>query len=199
MDLDAYNAYVKSLKGKRDKLMCMPLDKIRDKTADEILDLVGLSEEVPVRLEPILKYFGISSSPFDFTELENSSELKDIVAKRGNILGLIISKDDRAGIFYRGSDSVNRQRFTIAHELGHCALADGLIEKFVEFRHDEVSSDEKEVLVNTFAGELLIPEKALLKLYEAMPVPYISLLAKVFAVSVNVMKERMKVLGLSYA
>jgi hypothetical protein len=199
MNLRIYKNYLKRAKRKKDKLMCAPLEGIRGKTPAEILRAVGLDNKFPVPLQPILEYLGIAATPYDFTELENSDELKTVVAEKGNILGLIISKDDCAGIFYRQDDKVHRQRFTIAHEIAHCAMADDLIEEFVCFRHDEISDNEKEIAVNTFAGELLIPKNALQKAYDALPVKCAFILSRAFAVSENVMKKRMKVLGLSYA
>jgi len=197
-EIEEYNKKIRMLKKRKVKLMCKPLEKIRGKSADEILKLVGISDEVPMPLDPILEYFNISANPFDFTSIESLDGMVDVVKKRGNILGMIMSKDDHAGIFYRHSDTPHRQRFTIAHELGHCALADGLIEEFIEFRHDEASEDPLEVAVNIFAGELLIPKKSLLNLYEAMKIPCTCLLSELFGVSQNVMRERMKVLGLTH-
>jgi len=200
MDIKIYHAYIKKAKRKRDIHMCKPLDKIFSKTASEILTELGMSEEIPIQLEPILKHYGIAALPYDFSEIEQNerSQLSEGEDGEGNILGVMISNGDRAGIFYRKDDTVNRQRFTIAHELGHCATAHEPIKDSIRYRRDKISNDEKEILANTFAGALLIPEKSLRILHRAMPIPYTSLLAKAFAVSTNVMKARMINLELAY-
>ncbi|MCL1842295.1 MAG: ImmA/IrrE family metallo-endopeptidase [Defluviitaleaceae bacterium] len=198
INYEIYNKQLAKAKQKRGNSMCMPLMNIRGKTASEILHEVGVSGEIPVPLNPILRHYGISAMPYDFTELEKSEELVEFVAERGKILGIIISKDDYAGIFYRDSDTSYRQRFTIAHELGHCANAEEDIAEFIEFRQTVASDNVAEIAANTFAVELLMPEEKLRALYGAMPIPYASLLAKAFAVSDNVMKARMKGLRLKY-
>ena len=199
MDIGAYRVSLDNIgqKERRGRNLCAPLEKIRGKSAATILEAVGLSEMVPVPLEPILTYLGISAVPFDFSEVE--AALADFVAERGNILGMMISKGDNAGILYRKADSINRQRFTIAHELGHCALATETVSRRIEFRNDGKSNDPREMDANTFAGELLIPEKSLRVLYDETVATRVDLLAKAFAVSENVMKARLEALGLKHA
>jgi len=200
MDIETYQISLNNviqMKRRGHSIMCAPLEKIRGKSAAAILEAIGLSETVPVPLDPILEYLGISAVPFDFSEVEDA--LAETVSRRGNILGMMISKGDSAGILYRKSDSVNRQRFTIAHELGHCALAPKVITRRIEFRNDKKTNDLKEIDANTFAGELLIPEKSLRMLYDETVMPIVSLLAKAFAVSENVMRARLDVLGLNHA
>jgi len=199
MDMETYRISLDNIaqKERRECFMCAPLEKIRDKSAAALLEKVGLSETVPVPLEPILEHLGISAVPFDFSEVEEA--LAETVAQRGNILGMMVSKGDEAGILYRKADSVNRQRFTIAHELGHCAFASKEVSRRIEFRNDKKSNDPKEIDANTFAGELLIPEKSLRMLHDGTTLPRVDLLAKAFVVSENVMKARLDALGLSHA
>ena len=195
MNLRSCHASFGSTMRKRNRIMCVPLEKIRGMSANDILDEVGIRGEVPIRLNRVFEHFGITVAPYDFTEMELSPELVDIVNKRGNILGMIISDGDRAGILYNKHDTPNRQRFTIAHELAHCAQADGHITRFVEFRRDRESNDEKEIMANIFAGELLIPKESLLEFCHNNVAPSVDLLAKAFAISINVMKARLTHLG----
>ncbi len=72
-------------------------------------------------------------------------------------------------IMVNPTHSIERQRFTIAHELGHLVLhqytsphADGM--QRVRFRDDTSSAgtDRDEIEANQFAAELLMPEQFLL-------------------------------------
>ncbi len=56
------------------------------------------------------------------------------------------------------ADSLQRQKFTVAHELGHIKLH--YIPNLNCFRKDK-SFDRKEIEANQFAGTLLIPQKFL--------------------------------------
>jgi len=196
MDIKSYRASLEAAKERRGHHMCAPLKKIRGKSAEELLIAANLTDKVPVPLEPILEYLGIAAVPFDFAEVEET--LADVVSQRGNILGMMYSKDDHAGILYRKDDSVNSQRFTIAHELGHCAISNKDVSRRIEFRNDKESIDPTECSANTFAGELLIPERHLRRFYTLATASRVDLLAQAFAVSENVMRARLDDLGLTY-
>jgi Zn-dependent peptidase ImmA (M78 family) len=124
-----------------------------------------------------------------------------------------------SGMLYRAQDGhvvlgVNsaharvRQRFTIAHELGHFLLhrdtlhVDGLV------RRDETSSlaiDTKEIEANAFAAELLMPRDLVLERVEELlpksgvadPARLVSNLARTFGFSEQAMDYRLANLGLS--
>ncbi len=67
-----------------------------------------------------------------------------------------ISYDERI-IYINSNDPPQRQRFTLAHELGHAVLHEG--ENVVDYRRNLDAPDErKEVEANKFAAELLMPE-----------------------------------------
>jgi Zn-dependent peptidase ImmA (M78 family) len=90
------------------------------------------------------------------------------------------TSDDVSGALIRNADSVviavnsaqheNRQRFTIAHELGHLLLHRGTKLHFdddfrIDYR-DASSSDatkREEIEANTFAAALLMPERILMR------------------------------------
>lgn len=69
--------------------------------------------------------------------------------------------DGRPIIVYSATDAGDRQRFTIAHELGHLLLHSAL-------RNDEVDLDQAEKEAHRFAGALLLPRVAAM---EAMRPP----------------------------
>ncbi len=78
---------------------------------------------------------------------------------------------DAAIIVVNSLHHLNRQRFTLAHELGHFELHMKEIgaevhvdKKFLAFARDAKSSlgwDRKEVEANRFASELLVPQHVL--------------------------------------
>lgn len=66
---------------------------------------------------------------------------------------------DNESIYVNEFDSPTRQRFTIAHELGHLALHQDH-GNIVDFRNSIFNynlSNEKEIEANVFAAELLMP------------------------------------------
>lgn len=174
--------------------MCMPINKIHGKTADEILKEFGNINDFPLDLKYLLENIGISALPMDFTELEKK-------LNKGHILGLVLSDENNAVIYYSKNDSLNRQRFTIAHELGHICQhlrPDSTDYPYIDWRIEEQSSNPDEILANIFAGELLIPLRKLKEVYMSLRIPNSRDLAIAFGVSTNVMEERLNYLGVSY-
>lgn len=114
-------------------------------------------------------------------------DVEDIAAKMGldvhasptdmNISGFLLRDvaRRRAAIGVNNNHSVNRQRFTIAHEIGHFLLHEGDVHfdrvdgsdqgLRLNFRSDSSieGSDESEIEANVFAAELLMPLKFLAK------------------------------------
>jgi Zn-dependent peptidase ImmA (M78 family)/transcriptional regulator with XRE-family HTH domain len=62
-------------------------------------------------------------------------------------------------IFVNASQARSRALFTLAHELGHVLMQDG-VKLFVE---QSLGGDERERFVNAFAAELLMPETSIRK------------------------------------
>ena len=79
--------------------------------------------------------------------------------------GFLLRDSDRVIIGINGRNSPKRQRFTIAHELGHWLMHDGqhlIVDQSVMInKRDDVSSqatDWQEIHANQFAAELLMPK-----------------------------------------
>ena len=124
-------------------------------------------------------------------------------------------EDDVSGFYFREGDrrviGVNsthptvRQRFTIAHELGHAVLHDseGLhLDQAFRLRDSRSSQavDRDEIAANAFAAELLMPEDEVLDLVLASPVDLndeeeIAIFAKRFGVSAQAFTYRLANLG----
>lgn len=82
----------------------------------------------------------------------------------GDLSGMLFREGDRAIIGVNALHPKSRQRFTIAHELGHLELHEPtgihVDRKFLVRRRDERSSkavDHEEIEANSFAAELLMP------------------------------------------
>src|SRR6185312_712682 len=79
--------------------------------------------------------------------------------------GLLIRKDGHALIGINSSEASVRQRFTIAHELGHFVLHPQK-DAFVDFRKERGAGEvrpPRERHADMFAAALLMPRKLLLK------------------------------------
>lgn len=73
--------------------------------------------------------------------------------------GVAISYDTLPIILLNGKDSPNARIFTLMHELGHLVLREGGISNVYE----SMTSGSSEAFCNEFAGELLVPQRALLE------------------------------------
>jgi Zn-dependent peptidase ImmA (M78 family) len=104
--------------------------------------------------------------------------------------------DDSFEITYDITEAQVRQRFTIAHEIGHYVLGH-LNEQQRCFRDlpSNFMSDamsEKERQANAFAAELLMPEQIVKYAIEKKNVTHVVALANVFNVSQAAMSYRLK-------
>lgn len=174
--------------------MSKKISDLMGKSASQLLEECGQGLSAPIDLSAILRKLDISALPMDFTSLEKKDTIKELVAVRGRILGVLISDENRAAIFYNKEDSRNshRYRFTIAHEIAHCCLTGSPVH--VEFRFDSAKPNGTEYEANVFAGELLIPQNLLYEMIQNLLLPSVHILADIFAVSDNVMLERLKYL-----
>ncbi len=109
----------------------------------------------PVRVDRIAKKIGIKIQQKAF---ENE------------LSGVLIRKNDQAVIGINRDHHENRQRFTVAHELGHFFLHEGnkvfIDQNYKINQRNSVSStgdDGEEVEANFFASLLLMPSKFITK------------------------------------
>ncbi|MEK7572092.1 MAG: ImmA/IrrE family metallo-endopeptidase [Patescibacteria group bacterium] len=146
----------------------------------------------------ILKNFGVDSPPIPLLDIVSSYGLVISYADfsaipRGNeIAGFIDLKQNK--IVVNEDDAPNRQRFTIAHELGHFIMHQNFIKNNKKYtvllrrplKNHNYSSEEQEA--NCFAASLLVP-KDILRNYSELPN---GISASLFAVSEDVIKYRKK-------
>jgi Zn-dependent peptidase ImmA (M78 family) len=121
--------------------------------------------------------------------VEDLASLPVMVLRLGNgVAGAYMRRGDQSFVFLDGSEDVARQRFTLAHELGHHWLGHGSVIDGVESIETGVG-DPREEQANAFAGEFLAPESALHHWMEAQDDPPLELevvvdLAMWFTISV---------------
>lgn len=119
--------------------------------ARRILDQIG--PNLPVDVKAIAEAYNITV---------RTEPLEDAVS------GLLVVKDGHSTIGINELHPASRQRFTIAHELGHFLLHRTVSNVFIDaapvFFRDEASSEgslRQEIEANAFAAELLMPEQFL--------------------------------------
>lgn len=127
------------------------------------------------------------------------------------ISGVLYQKDGRAVIGVNAAHAPTRQRFTVAHEIGHFVLHKGASALHVDrsislrFRDARASQavDADEIAANAFAAELLMPRELLTTELLAKWVrraetesDFIDGLAKEFTVSHQAMTHRLVNLGI---
>lgn len=118
----------------------------------------------------------------------------------GGESGMIEARDDgKVVISYAATEPEVRQRFTVAHEIGHFAL--GHLKEgqtcFRDSRRDFTSGhwDPREVQANRFAADLLMPDFIVRHVVGELGVRDVGDLAKLFNVSEVAMGYRIKHLG----
>lgn len=104
----------------------------------------------------------------------------------------------RQTIEYKHSEARVRQRFTIAHELGHFALGHGTRPRDTPAVFSSRVSDPLEREANQFAAELLMPEGAVKQIVQSGQFSSLDEVAAVFDVSKVAMSYRLANLGVGF-
>ena len=94
-------------------------------------------------------------------------------------------------IYVNNNDPSTRQRFTIAHEIGHIFIEGE--QEHVDYRTD--SNSEKELMMNAFAAELLMPVDVFKEKWYGFNKNIITI-ADYFYVSLSAVRIRARNLGL---
>ena len=122
--------------------------KLATREAQKLLKLVKINTKPAINLEDLSRKLGIE---INYKSFDNE------------ISGCLIRKDNKAIIGVNSKHTPTRQRFTIAHEIGHFQLHQGEpvhVDKIrVNFRDksSETATNAEEIEANTFAAELLMP------------------------------------------
>ncbi len=154
-----------------------PRFSLAKKAADDLTDVYS-SPPIPVLEIAESKGVDVVFDPFDKYS-DTVAGFCDFAARK---------------LYVNENDPLNRQNFTIAHELGHWIL-----HREYFLRHpdkypvlprfqDPISGNTFEIEANTFAANLLVPKMLLLPVREAP----VSKLAEIFLVSREMMEIRLK-------
>lgn len=154
-------------------------------------------EHIEAQAETVLKHVGFKGLPVPVDEIAAKYRIVIRRAPHGNFSGMLIRKDGHALIGVSSSESQVRQRFTIAHELGHFFLHRNK-DAFVDYRDNKkgVMRTPREKEANMFAAALLMPRHVLLKDFRALAKTGFSddeltTLAKQYDVSEDAMRFRL--------
>lgn len=165
--------------------------------------------------EKLIERFGITDWPVKVEAIAEDLGLEVTYENLGSdeVSGLLVSNGNSAHIFVQEGNHEHRQRFTIAHEIGHFVL----LHQFESGKHVHVDRgnfisqrgprasegvDPKEIEANQFAASLLMPSKLMHQrvneLVGAGPLldQHVEKLAKDFKVSEQAMTIRLTTLGL---
>lgn len=142
---------------------------------------------------------GIETSPLDISEVINKIGIKVFSDDLGlDISGFIEKRNSQWVIGINKYQIYQRQRFTLAHELGHYVLHQSQIEsgRITDqnlFRDDTNNPIEKEA--NNFAGDLLMPAEEFRTQIIQKQVRDFSVLAETFGVTIAAARYRAYQLG----
>lgn len=153
----------------------------------------------------LLEEAGVVAVPVAVERIARSHQVRIQYAPfDGDLSGMAYIKNGVAIIGVNALHHPNRQRFTIAHELGHIRLHRPVIEKEVHLdqgslRRDALAAagtDSKEIEANTFAAELLMPHTLLTAVLDGRTIDLedddsVAALAKKFKVSQAAMRFRL--------
>lgn len=165
--------------------------KIEEKTFN-ILSELNIDTPNQIDVLKIAEYLGVDAKP---ATLDSS------------ISGLFVIKEQKPYIRYNENESPQRQKFTIAHELGHFVLHKDtplFVDKneTVLYRNLDSTTGEllKEKEANSFAASLLMPKKFIEDEIKKIPfgIDPIAHLSDIFKVSSQAMNYRLNNLGYSF-
>ena len=166
---------------------------------------------VKLKAEELLAATSTFEAPVDVSRIAKHLNIE--VRKEffvGSLSGVLMRRSGDTVVAVNAGDPPKRQRFTMAHEIGHFALGhkgDVFVDHTIMNRRDARSSaaiDSQEIEANAFAAELLMPTRMVLdkvnKILAADPEisqeEIVASLAQAFNVSEQAMNYRLINLGL---
>jgi Zn-dependent peptidase ImmA (M78 family) len=166
------------------------------------------AEKAEARATALIKKFEIESAPVPVEQVARRLGAEVVYrAFEGDVSGMVYRNDNEKVIGVNSSHPPNRQRFTVAHEIGHLVLHKGkqvYVDSFegrINWR--DGARDGVEADANAFAAELLMPREFISKeVAQAMEEPaaspkqLVATMAKRFRVSQLSMQFRLENLGI---
>ncbi len=167
-----------------------------------------MSMRVTRKVQEVLSQARISSPPVDVVQIAHARNLE---VRSGplpdDLSGFLIREHKRTVIGVNSLHPKTRQRFTIAHELGHYFMhpRENFVDRQLIFFRDmrsRMATDVREIEANQFAAELLMPEALLFRsvgkrMIDLEDEKAIAHLAKNFGVSTQALTFRLANLKLA--
>lgn len=154
-------------------------------------------ESIEVRAESVLRKLNIKGLPIPVEDIAGRLQIRISRAPSGEFSGMLLRKDGRTLIGVNGDEPAVRQRFTIAHELGHYFLHPNK-DAFVDYRDNkkDVMRTPREKQANMFAAALLMPRQLIRKDVRALAGEGVSdddvaVLARKYSVSEDALRFRL--------
>lgn len=127
-------------------------------------------KKIKTLVNKLIEETKIKDLPVDLEKIAKRLNLQiEYQPLQGEISGCLIRDEKGATIGINSLEHPNRQRFTLAHEIGHFLLHEGektfIDRKFfkVSLRDGRLGKTLEETEANNFAAQLLMPEEFLLK------------------------------------
>jgi Zn-dependent peptidase ImmA (M78 family) len=172
-----------------------------------------VAERAERAAERLLAHHQITTPPVDVEAMADAEGIL-VVRRRfkdGDVSGMLFRDDDRHVIGVNSAHPSARQRFTIAHELGHRALHPGRelildvpVRVNLRDKTSSTASDLEEIEANAFAAALLMPEPLIRYQLSQLPAgkrrepdATATALAAIFKVSTSALNFRLINLGLT--
>lgn len=166
-----------------------------------------VDDQIVLKAQEVLKEFGITNAPIDVEAIAARMGVTvSYESYKEELSGVLVKEKDRNVIGVNSFHSKTRQRFTIAHEIGHLLLkhkGEIFVDQTVMKREGRSSQavDLQEIDANSFAAELLMPEYLVneavqKKRAESSSSQLINDLATEFQVSPQAMEYRLTNLGM---
>lgn len=173
---------------------------------------MAIFSQIDTRAENILRQTGMLRVPVDVELVAHRLSLQiEAVPLGENVSGLLVVEKGQGVIGYNVTHAPVRQRFTVAHEIGHFILhrndnpsALFIDTRYIVYRRDAKSStgeDRREREANRFAAALLMPATLLYVELQNHPFDFgdeetLTTLASKFQVSTQAMSIRLSNLNI---
>jgi len=160
-------------------------------------------EKIQRLVSELLKSAGVPRPPVPVETIAENLEIQiRFEAAEDNLSGALIRKPREVVIGVNSAHHPNRQRFTIAHEIGHFILHKGIklhVDEDFRVNLRDGSASREEIEANAFAAELLMPTEYIThdtKRYDRIDQATIQRLARRYQVSQKAMEIKLTNLGL---
>lgn len=157
--------------------------------ANQILNTYWVGRNLPVDPSELARLMGVQVEEYAFCSDEDES--------MRSVSGMYLADHEGHPLIRVAADQYPlRQRFTVAHELGHHVMKHGDRMRDTAGAFSSMNFDPVEVSANRFAAELLMPYVAVEYFVKQEGVTDLEELARRFQVSEVAMRYRLKNLGL---